>query len=183
MVEVHSDEVELNLIYHFHRAKSWGAVLLIDEADVFLERRSTADLTRNSLVAGFLRALEWYEGIIFLTTNRVDTFGDAFISRIHVQLYYPDFDDEGRRKWNGREIRNAFQTAVALAEYEGKKDAEDRIILTDDHLRSVVEMSRDFKVYLEDVHMASEGKRAERRKERLDHEQSERRVKFVSRRV
>lgn len=47
-----ADEVELNLIDHFRRAKSWGAVLLIDEADVFLERRSTADLTRNSLVAG-----------------------------------------------------------------------------------------------------------------------------------
>lgn len=45
-------EVELNLTNHFKTAKSWGAVLLIDEADVFMERRSTADLNRNSLVAG-----------------------------------------------------------------------------------------------------------------------------------
>jgi hypothetical protein len=45
-------EVEVNLTKHFKRAKSWGAVMLIDEADVFMERRSTADLTRNSLVAG-----------------------------------------------------------------------------------------------------------------------------------
>lgn len=45
-------EVEANLAKHFRLAKSWGAVLLIDEADVFMERRSTADLERNSLVAG-----------------------------------------------------------------------------------------------------------------------------------
>lgn len=47
-------EVEHNLTTHFKRATHWGAVLLIDEADVFMERRSTADLTRNSLVAGKL---------------------------------------------------------------------------------------------------------------------------------
>lgn len=45
-------EVEKNLTDSFKRARSWGAVLLVDEADVFMERRSTADLTRNSLVAG-----------------------------------------------------------------------------------------------------------------------------------
>jgi hypothetical protein len=45
---------------------------------------------------GFLRALENYDGILFLTTNRVGAFDDAFISRVHVQLYYPDFSDEQR---------------------------------------------------------------------------------------
>ena len=46
------EEIERNLTKNFKMAQSWGAVLLIDEADVFMERRSTADLTRNSLVAG-----------------------------------------------------------------------------------------------------------------------------------
>lgn len=45
-------EVEDNLQLHFARAKSWGAILLIDEADVYLERRSVSDVTRNGLVAG-----------------------------------------------------------------------------------------------------------------------------------
>lgn len=45
-------EVEFNLSSKFKTAKSWGVVILIDEADVFMERRSTSDLTRNSLVAG-----------------------------------------------------------------------------------------------------------------------------------
>lgn len=46
---------------------------------------------------GFLRALEHYNGILFLTTNRVGAFDDAFISRIHVQLFYPEFTDEQRQ--------------------------------------------------------------------------------------
>lgn len=46
------EEVEENLTRDFETAKSWGAVLLIDEADVFMERRSSHDLARNSLVAG-----------------------------------------------------------------------------------------------------------------------------------
>lgn len=33
-----------------------------------------------------------------MTTNRVGTFDDAFISRIHIQLYYPDFTDEQRQQ-------------------------------------------------------------------------------------
>lgn len=39
----------------------WGAVLLIDEADVFLEARDKTDLKRNELVSIFLRLLEYYE--------------------------------------------------------------------------------------------------------------------------
>lgn len=55
---------------------------------------------RNSLVANFLRALEVYRGILFLTTNRVGSFDDAFVSRIHVTLYYPPLRDTDRlRLW------------------------------------------------------------------------------------
>jgi DNA-directed RNA polymerase subunit E'/Rpb7 len=49
-------------------------------------------------LSGFLRALEFYDGILFLTTNRVGSFDDAFLSRIHVQLYYPEFEENDRRK-------------------------------------------------------------------------------------
>jgi hypothetical protein len=44
----------------------------------------------------FLRALEYFRGILFITTNRVGTFDDAFISRIHVSLYYPPLVDHDR---------------------------------------------------------------------------------------
>lgn len=39
-------------------AETWKAILLIDEADVFLERRQTNDLARNGLVSGMLPDME-----------------------------------------------------------------------------------------------------------------------------
>ncbi|RYP02611.1 hypothetical protein DL764_005737 [Monosporascus ibericus] len=35
-------------------------------------------------------------GIIFLTTNRVSTFDDAFTSRIHLPLHYPNLSESSR---------------------------------------------------------------------------------------
>lgn len=88
--------IESKLTYWFKLAKHWGAILLIDEADIYMEQRITQDLERNNLVAGFLRAMEYYQGILFLTTNRIGTFDDAFISRIHVSIHYPEFSDANR---------------------------------------------------------------------------------------
>jgi hypothetical protein len=39
-------------------------VILLDEADVFLEQRTLVDMERNALVSVFLRALEYYDGKI-----------------------------------------------------------------------------------------------------------------------
>lgn len=44
--------MEKTLMNWFTLAENWGAVMLIDEADVYLEKRVTGDLTRNSLVSG-----------------------------------------------------------------------------------------------------------------------------------
>ncbi|KAH6659684.1 hypothetical protein BKA67DRAFT_24619 [Truncatella angustata] len=78
--------------------KRWNCVLLLDEADVFLEERSLADLERNSLVSVFLRTLEYYNGILILTSNRVGTFDAAFTSRIQVALHYDPLTSASRRK-------------------------------------------------------------------------------------
>ena len=78
-------------------AHSWGAVLLLDEADVFLEKREVHDIHRNALVSIFLRLLEYFQGILFLTTNRVDTFDEAFQSRIHLPLRYGDLTTKAKR--------------------------------------------------------------------------------------
>lgn len=63
-------EVELQKILDVCHA--WGAILLLDEADVFLEKRNIHDIHRNALVSIFLRQLEYFQGILFLTTNRVE---------------------------------------------------------------------------------------------------------------
>ncbi|KAK3937299.1 hypothetical protein QBC46DRAFT_460969 [Diplogelasinospora grovesii] len=162
-----AEVVEKVLATDFSLASRWGCILLLDEADVFLAaRQQETAFKRNGLVAVFLRALEYYTGILFLTTNRIGDFDEAFTSRIHISLYYPALDQDktvevfsinldmieerfgrmGRRieiarvdigkfaanhftdhrdaRWNGRQIRNACQTALALAESEAQGNAQ-----------------------------------------------------------
>jgi SpoVK/Ycf46/Vps4 family AAA+-type ATPase len=88
-------ETELQKILDICHA--WGAILLLDEADVFLEKRNMQDIHRNALVSIFLRQLEYFQGILFLTTNRVETFDDAFQSRIHIALRYADLDHKAKK--------------------------------------------------------------------------------------
>ncbi|KAI0110650.1 hypothetical protein F4776DRAFT_667525 [Hypoxylon sp. NC0597] len=88
-------EAELQKILDICHA--WGAILLLDEADVFLEKRNMQDIHRNALVSIFLRQLEYFQGILFLTTNRVQTFDDAFQSRIHIALRYDDLDMKAKK--------------------------------------------------------------------------------------
>ncbi|KAK1726457.1 AAA family ATPase [Colletotrichum acutatum] len=152
-------------------ASTWKAVLLIDEADVFLERRSLHDMERNSLVSIFLRTLEYYSGILFMTTNRVRTFDDAFKSRIHVPLKYDDLPRESRLKvWknflgnveggvdidedgyeklaegklNGRQIKNVVRTAKSLAAHKKRR-------LDCEQLQQVVDIQMTFERELDSV--------------------------------
>ncbi|KAJ4305940.1 hypothetical protein N0V90_001473 [Kalmusia sp. IMI 367209] len=123
-------KVEDNLVRWFKIARSWDAVMLLDEADIYMEYRQIHDLTRNNLVASFLRAIEYYEGILFLTTNRVGTFDEAFLSRINLTIYYPDFqDDEREMIWNNyfdkleREAGDQFYVSDSTKEYASGSEA------------------------------------------------------------
>ena len=91
------EKLEAQLPLIFQRADKWNAVLLLDEADVFLEQRSLHDVHRNALVSVFLRELEYYQGIMFLTTNRVSQIDDAIASRIHLPLKYKSLGLGARR--------------------------------------------------------------------------------------
>jgi ATP-dependent Clp protease ATP-binding subunit ClpA len=76
----------------------------------------------TNLNAVFLRALDYFQGILFLTTNRVGSFDEAFMSRIHVQIGYDPLDEGSRqqiwdnhfkklsrnREINGQEIRCSY---------------------------------------------------------------------------
>ncbi|KAL7629136.1 hypothetical protein AAE478_000655 [Parahypoxylon ruwenzoriense] len=142
-----SFEKELKKVLQY--ATIWQAVVLLDEADVFLEaRKDIGNSARNALVAVFLRELEYFGGIVFLTTNRVNSFDIAMKSRIHLSLSYTPPEAEVRRriwlqclsavppdareidvaktldflvasKLNGREIANAVNTAKTLARFDG----------------------------------------------------------------
>ncbi len=153
-------------------AQRWQAVLLIDEADVFLERRTSENLARNAVVAVFLRLLEYFGGLLFLTTNRGDNLDEAFLSRVTVGLHFqkPGFD--GRLAiWkgllsnagidveehdlielvdfdvNGREIKNAINVAKALA-------GADKTPVKFKHLNAVLKERQKF---FDDVKKANRG--------------------------
>lgn len=111
-------ETDLNRIMDI--THSWGAILLLDEADVFLEARQPHDIMRNSLVSVFLRLTEYYQGILFLTTNRVETFDEAFQSRIHMGIRYENLSSKARReiwKWHIGKVES-------MCDAEEKKEKE-----------------------------------------------------------
>lgn len=81
------DEVERSLRTIFQRVKDWDCLLLLDEADVFVKERG-ADLIQNAIVAVFLRTLEYFDGLMFMTTNRSDDIDDAIISRCAAIIDY-----------------------------------------------------------------------------------------------
>jgi hypothetical protein len=53
---------EKNLTEVFVDAARWEAVLLMDEAEVFVEQRSYQDMKQNALVSVMLRCLEYFQG-------------------------------------------------------------------------------------------------------------------------
>lgn len=72
--------------------------MVIDEADVFLEERiGTTDVNRNALVSVLLRVLEYYDGIIILTTNRITSLDVAVQSRIHLAIQYNDLSEQQKK--------------------------------------------------------------------------------------
>ncbi|TFA98897.1 hypothetical protein CCMA1212_009357 [Trichoderma ghanense] len=202
-------EVEKAMETNFALANRWDCILLLDEADVFLAERTKEDFQRNGLVAVFLRVMEYYAGILFLTTNRVGDFDEAFTSRIHVSLYYPELDagntlevfdnnlamiedrfakknrvinidgssirgfatnhyyEHPHARWNGRQIRNACQTALALAEYEAQGNSHEAILkpdavinLNETHFQIVKNAYLEFTNYMNTLYGTGAAQRA-----------------------
>jgi hypothetical protein len=140
--------VELALDAVLDLCRRWKAMLLLDEADVFLGKRFSGEngsIERNELVSIFLRRLEYYQGTMFLTTNKIENIDDAFQSRIDLILPYGDLTAEARLQvWvnfinksggagifdlteqqvhqlaqnyqlNGREIKNLVKSSLLVA--------------------------------------------------------------------
>jgi hypothetical protein len=82
----------------FTRVIKWGAVLLFDEVDVFLAERDSAQLERTAIVGAFLRLLDYYQGVLFLTTNRPQVLDHAILSRVMLRIPYPDLTPPVRKE-------------------------------------------------------------------------------------
>ncbi|KAK0707830.1 hypothetical protein B0H67DRAFT_323180 [Lasiosphaeris hirsuta] len=118
--------LETSLETNFSLANRWGCILLLDEADVFLAKRTPQDFKRNGLVSVFLRVLEYYAGVLSLTTNRISDIDEAFGSRIHISLHYPQLTQSATKEMfelNLRLIKQRF------AEKNRKLEVEEQLIL------------------------------------------------------
>ena len=144
------DSLEETLREILDVATVWNSVLLLDEADIFLEERDEKDIVRNAMVGVFLRLLEYHQGVLFLTTNRVKNIDQAFYSRISIGLRFGEADDAKRKSiWtnltaaagvssldldklaqhdlNGRQIKNVIKLAMKLA--RAKNGAVDNALI------------------------------------------------------
>lgn len=91
---VTAKELEINLKTVFSRAQRWKSILLIDEIDIYVHERGT-DIEQNAIVGTLLRTLEYFSGVIFMTTNRDLMIDDAVLSRCSATLHYsnPGIED------------------------------------------------------------------------------------------
>ncbi|KAI9741267.1 MAG: hypothetical protein M1834_002983 [Cirrosporium novae-zelandiae] len=92
-----SSTVSIGLKRILEYAEAWDAVVLLDEADVFLARRDDKSLDRNAIISIFRHELEYYQGILILTTNHLERLDDALWSRIHFLIDYPPLDTDARQ--------------------------------------------------------------------------------------
>jgi hypothetical protein len=123
LYRVHSGQLGLNVAAMetalkevLTRAQRWGAVMLIDEADVYIKRRDD-NITMNAVVGVFLRVLEYFNGLLFLTTNRVDDIDEAIVSRcIALIRFYPPEREDRRKIWGVMAEQFSLDLAPELPE-------------------------------------------------------------------
>ncbi|KAJ5808882.1 ATPase AAA-type core [Penicillium riverlandense] len=114
-----SSALEQQLEHIFKIAKHFNAVLLLDEADAFLEQRTSYHGIHNRLVTIFLRKMEYYQGVLFLTTNRKIQFDEAILSRIHLTIKYEDLSREFRRAiWENQLSKACTAQGPAIVGHE-----------------------------------------------------------------
>jgi hypothetical protein len=156
---VYTEELETELLKTFEIAAAWRAILVLDEADVYLSSRKYSPLSSNvqgtnAMTGVFLRVLEYYTGILFLTTNVVDSIEPAIYSRMSLFVKYEDLNLKDRKLlwtnflnhigfrhpsqefWdsilplniNGRVIRNIIQNAQILAQSKRSSLSEEHLL-------------------------------------------------------
>ncbi|KAL9619323.1 MAG: hypothetical protein Q9160_006088 [Pyrenula sp. 1 TL-2023] len=87
-----SREIEQNLILFMTLAERWGCILLMNEADAILGKRTRFDREGNNIASTFIGALDHFTGILIFKTSKIGAFDVAIKSRIHLTLYFPRLD-------------------------------------------------------------------------------------------
>lgn len=113
-------------------ASSWDAVVLLDEVDVFAVDRKGASIERNAMTAIFLRTLERYSGIMFMTTNLIDNLDPAFVSRATAVIGYEELSEDDRA---------AIWTKVI-----GKATSLGEITIADDVYENIKHLAQNYRI-------------------------------------
>lgn len=131
-----AESVRKNLESIFARSNRWDTVLLLDEADVFVIERGQS-VEQNAIVAEFLRTMEYFSGLLFMTTNRSDAIDDAILSRCAAIIQYDVPEREDARKVWDVLVKNAGASHLVddaliesvLDEYPGLAPRDIKMIL------------------------------------------------------
>ena len=105
----------------------------------------------NSAV--FLRVLEYYDGILILTTNRVGSFDEAFKSRIQLALGYPKLNEEDRLKiWqNFVQMLSRTKERIDIEDLDRNLHKLAIIEINGRQIRNVITMARHLAKYRKEI--------------------------------
>ena len=144
----------------------WSAFVLLDEGDALVEKRQPGQLLLNSLVGVLLRTLDRFEGQMFITSNRLESFDPAALNRVTLAIRYDPLTTEGlesiwynvlkrveadisqfnlsktaTHKMSGREINAVCRLGLALSSHRGLPFTQP---ILDDALAIASEFRKDF---------------------------------------
>jgi hypothetical protein len=93
-----AESVEQHLGEVFEMTRTWGAIVLLDNADAFLEARQPHDIHRNSIVSVLLQCLEHHQVVLFIILSQVDTIDVGLQCRLQIGIRYERLPATARRK-------------------------------------------------------------------------------------
>ncbi|KAJ3957595.1 hypothetical protein N0V92_005845 [Colletotrichum tropicale] len=91
----------------FLLVRRWGAIILIDEAGMFMTKRQASTPAQNAAITAFLWLLHTYDGLIFLTSTSED-IDTAFYDCIHATIKYVGLDETQRTNIWRRQLQRAI---------------------------------------------------------------------------
>ncbi len=124
-------ETEQNMASMFAEAEAENAVLLLDEADSFLQDRRGAQRTYEvTEVNEMLQGMERHQGVFICTTNQMDRIDQAALRRFTFKIRFRALNREQRRAMFVTEALGGSQEGM-LPEWSRRLDDLDQLCLGD----------------------------------------------------
>jgi hypothetical protein len=133
---IEADSLEENLLRVFGRANRWNAIVLLDEADVYIAERQN-DLEKNAIVGVFLNILEYQRTTLFMTTNLPDTVDDAIASRCIARI---DYDSPNEKDLKAIWLLLSRQNSVKIDETDLKKIVKEYSSMSGRDVKSTIKL-------------------------------------------